>query len=301
MYENWYGYSERPFSLTPDPAFMFLSRSHRTALTMLEYGLMNLTPVCVITGEIGCGKTTLTRYWLNQVEKTVTVGVISNTSRSFGRLMQWVSLAFGLSFQGLDDVSLYDNFTQFLIKEYAAGRHAVLVVDEAQNLSRELLEELRVLSNINADKHVVLQTILVGQPQLRDTIRSPVLVQLAQRIGVDEHIAPLDATEIKQYIWHRLRVARGKVSVFRPAALELVVAVSGGVPRLINQLCDGALVYGYADRKTQIDGPLMHRVIADRMRGGLFPGDADTSPVDVAADEAANDSQSTQTQFDLSV
>jgi type II secretory pathway predicted ATPase ExeA len=272
MYEKFYGFRERPFSLTPDPDFMFLARYHRAGLTMLEYSMLNHTPVSLITGEIGCGKTTLIRYLLERLEQNVTVGLISNTNRSFGKLMQWVCLAFGLQFRGKDDAELYDDFTTFLIKEYAAGRHVVLIVDEAQNLSRDLLEELRVLSNINADKHTVLQIILVGQPELRDTVRLPELKQLAQRIGVDQHIYPLDSREAKQYIWHRLRVAGGRVNTFRTAALDLIVAATGGVPRLINQLCDAALTYGYADRKQMIDWQIVQSAIEDRMRGGVFPG-----------------------------
>lgn len=271
MYESWYGFTERPFSLAPDPAYMFLARSHRSALVTLEYGLMNQSPFSLITGEIGCGKTTLIRYLLTKLEKSTTVGLISNTSRSIGRLMQWVCLSFGLPHQGLDDAALYESFTQFLIAEYAAGRHAVLIVDEAQNLSADLLEELRVLSNINADKHMVLQIILVGQPQLRDTVRLPELLQLAQRIGVDEHIEPLDIDETRQYIWHRLRVAGGEVSVFRGRAMALVTRASGGVPRLINQLCDRALTYGYSQQVQQIDHHLMRQAIEDRLRGGVFP------------------------------
>ena len=271
MYESWYGFTERPFSLAPDPAYMFLARSHRSALVTLEYGLMNQSPFSLITGEIGCGKTTLIRYLLTKLEKSTTVGLISNTNRSIGRLMQWVCLSFGLPHQGLDDAALYESFTQFLIAEYAAGRHAVLIVDEAQNLSADLLEELRVLSNINADKHMVLQIILVGQPQLRDTVRLPELLQLAQRIGVDEHIEPLDIDETRQYIWHRLRVAGGEVSVIRGRAMALVTRASGGVPRLINQLCDRALTYGYSQQVQQIDHHLMRQAIEDRLRGGVFP------------------------------
>jgi type II secretory pathway predicted ATPase ExeA len=271
MYEKFYGFRERPFSLTPDPDFMFLSRYHRAGLTMLEYGMMNHTPTSLITGEVGCGKTTLIRYLLNRLDSDVRVGLISNTNRSFGHLMQWVSMAFELPYKGEDDASLYDHFTRFLIHEYAAGRHVVLIVDEAQNLSSDLLEELRVLSNINADKHTVLQIILVGQPELRDTVRRPELKQLAQRIGVDQHIYPLDARETKQYIWHRLRVAGGRVTTFRSAAIDLITAASGGVPRLINQLCDASLVYGYAERKHTIDWKLAQGAIEMRVKGGVFP------------------------------
>lgn len=271
MYEKFYGFKERPFQLTPDPEYMFLARHHRDGLTMLEYGITQQTTICLITGEVGCGKTTLIRYLLNRLDKDITVGLITNTARSFGRLLQWVSMAFGLEYRRLDDAVLYDNLVTFLITEYAAGRHAVLIVDEAQNLTAELLEELRVLSNINADKHVVLQIILVGQPELRDAIRSPNMRQLAQRIGIDHHIYPLNATECKQYVWHRLRVAGGRVSLFRNGALEAIAEASGGVPRLINQICDAALVYGYAERWRVIEWQVVRQVLADRGKGGVFP------------------------------
>ncbi len=182
MYEAYYGFRERPFQLTPDPEFMFLAKHHRMGLSVLEYGLAQQTPVSLLTGEVGCGKTTLIRYLLNRVEKETTVALISNTSRKMGNLLQWVAMAFGLPYRDRDDVSLYDELTQFLVAQYAMGKQSVLVVDEAQNLSTALLEELRVLSNINADKHVVLQIILVGQPELVTAIRSPGMSQLAQRI-----------------------------------------------------------------------------------------------------------------------
>lgn len=275
MYEQFYGFRERPFQLTPDPQYMFLTQQHRSGLTLLEYSLSQQATVSLITGEVGCGKTTLIRYLLERLEKDITIGLISNTSHAFERMLPWVALALGQEFRNLDDTTLYDNLTRFLIEEYAAGRQVVLIVDEAQNLSHELLEELRVFSNINADKHVVLQIILVGQPELRDMVRGPNMRQLAQRIGIDYHIEPLNAEESRFYIWHRLRVAGGKVKVFRKEAIDMVISASAGVPRLINQLCDAALVYGFAERQQIIEWDLMRQVIEDRTRGGVFPASAD--------------------------
>ena len=271
MYEQFYGFRERPFQLTPDPQYMFLTQQHRSGLALLEYSLTQQATVSLITGEVGCGKTTLIRYLLDKLEKDITIGLISNTSRGFDRMLPWVALALGQEFRDRDDTTLYDNLTRYLIEEYAAGRQVVLIVDEAQNLHPDLLEELRVLSNINADKHVVLQIILVGQPELRDIVRSPNMRQLAQRIGIDYHIEPLSTEESRFYIWHRLRVAGGKVKVFRKEALDMAISASGGVPRLINQLCDAALVYGYAERQQIIEWDLMRQVIEDRTRGGVFP------------------------------
>ena len=273
MYEKFYGLSEKPFALTPDPAFLFLGRHHQRALLQLEYGLANAAAFLLITGEVGAGKTTLIRYLLGRLDKDLTVGLISNTSRESGRLQHWVSSAYGLDGAGKDDVSLYNGFIDFAIEEYASGRRVVLIVDEAQNLGRNKLEELRVLSNVNVDKHLVLQTILVGQPELRDMMRTPQLRQFAQRIGTDYHIGNLSEPETHSYVGHRLTVAGAtRPDLFTPTAVRLVHASSSGIPRLVNQLCDTALVYGYAEQRAQIDEALMEEVIRDRCDGGIFPG-----------------------------
>jgi type II secretory pathway predicted ATPase ExeA len=269
MYESFYGLKEKPFALTPDPEFLYLAPPHRKALTMLEYSLANEAVFCLITGEVGSGKTTLIRHLLQSIDQTITVGLISNTSLHFGRLLQWICMSFGLEHSDKDEVALYEVFTRFLIDEYAKGHKVVLIVDEAQNLGRVRLEELRVLSNINADKHLLLQTILVGQPELRALIRMPQLLQLAQRIGADYHIGALSAEETRHYIHHRLRVAGGRLNLFTHTAVMLAYQNSGGIPRLINQYCDRALVSGYADGRTRIDGVLMAQVIQDRRSNGL--------------------------------
>jgi general secretion pathway protein A len=272
MYESFYGLKEKPFALNPDPAFLFLATPHRKALTMLEYSLANEAPFCLISGEVGSGKTTLIRHLLNNLDLTFTVGLISNTSLNFGGLLQWICMSFGLEYKDKNEVALYEVFTRFLIDEYAKGRRAVLIVDEAQNLGRARLEELRVLSNINADNHLLLQTILVGQPELRTLIRTPQLLQLAQRISADYHLGALSADESRNYIRHRLRVAGGRIDLFRHAAIKLAYETSHGIPRLINQYCEQALVYGYAEGRQRIDGDLMAQVIEDRRSRGLIAG-----------------------------
>jgi len=273
MYEKFYGLREKPFALTPDPAFLYLGRHHERALLHLEYGLANEAAFVLITGEVGSGKTTLIRHLLQRVDAQSTVGLIANTARDTGRLLQWVCAAYGLDITGKDDVALYHAFIDFAIEEYAEGRRVVLIVDEAQNLGRARLEELRVLSNVNSDKHLVLQTVLVGQPELRDLMRTPQLRQFAQRIGADYHIGKLSAAETAEYVRHRLRVAGApRTDIFRTAALRLVYESSRGIPRLVNQLCDTALVYGYAEQRERIDAELMQDVIRDRCEGGIFPG-----------------------------
>lgn len=270
MYESFYGFREKPFSLLPDAGFLYLSAKHRMALTLLEYGLMNQAGFTVISGDIGTGKTTLIRQVLNNIDPQITVGLISNTHRTFGDLMQWIALAFALPHQGKDKVQLYHDFMEFIIGEYAKGRRTVLIVDEAQNMSAETLEELRMLSNVNADKDQVLQIILVGQRELRDTLRRPDLVQFAQRVGVDYHLDPLTADETSDYIQHRCKVAGGKPDLFSDQARQAIYEYAGGVPRLINLLCDTALVYGYAEQRERIDAKLVADVARDKQAGGLF-------------------------------
>lgn len=270
MYEKFFGFREKPFSLIPDPSFLYLGSRHSMALTMLEYGLLNDAPIIVISGEIGSGKTTLIRHILNKFSANSTVGLISNTHRAFGELMQWVAMAYGLPHEGKEKVTLYHNFVDFLIAEYAKGKRTILIVDEAQNMDMETLEELRVISNINADKDLVLQLVLVGQPELRDTLRKPVLEQFAQRITVDYHLEPLDVRETRAYILHRILTAGGTPQVFSREAADLIHSLSAGVPRLINALCDAALVYAYADQKPKVTTRIVSQMVEERRARGLF-------------------------------
>lgn len=271
MYEQFYGLREMPFTLTPDPAYLYLSPQHKFAMTLLRYGLVSRAGFSLLTGEVGAGKTLLVRQLLASLEAQITVGLVSNTSRRMDRLLPWVCVAFGLDAQGRDDASLYGLFTDFLVREYAAGRRVLLIVDEAQNLSPDMLEELRILSNVNADKHLVLQTILVGQPELRETLQRNELRQFAQRISVDYHLDTLSLDDALAYVSHRLSVAGGDPALFSAEAVEIACEGAAGIPRLINQLCDTALVYGFADQLPRIDAALMKVVVAERIRGGVFP------------------------------
>lgn len=270
MYEVFYGFSEKPFALRPDPAFLYLGKKHGTGLTMLQYGLANHTGITVLTGEIGCGKTTLVRRLLDEISDDIEVGLISNTHSSFGMLMQWVCAAFDLPSKARSKAALYDVFAQFLIEKYALGQRTVLIIDEAQNLDRSMLEELRLLTNINADKDDLLQLVLVGQPELREVLRDGRLRQFVQRVGVDFHLAPLGASETDEYIRHRLAVVGGDLELFNPVARRFVHLLAGGVPRRINALCDTALVYGFADQVNVITADLIAQIANERMSGGLF-------------------------------
>lgn len=271
MYRTYYGLEDKPFTLLPDPDFLYLGKNHSTALALLQYAIMSRAAITLVTGEIGCGKTTMVRQLLKDIGDDAAVGLISNTHHSFGDLQQWVAQAFGLDYRGKGKAELHQVFTDFLVARYAEGRHTVLIVDEAQNMDIQMLEELRVLSNINADKHHVLQLIVVGQPELRATLRRPELVQFVQRIGVEYHINALEYRDVFDYVHHRLQIAGGDPSLFEEAAIDVVYTYSGGVPRLINMLCDLALVYGYAGQRPVISADVVEEVARDKVKGGVLP------------------------------
>lgn len=270
MYEEHFGLKEKPFSLLPDPSFLFLSKQHSTAYTMLEYGLMSKAPIIVVTGEIGGGKTTLLRHLLNHTGDDLTLGLISNTHESFGGLMQWVMVAFDIQTDATTDAQRFKAFTDFLIAQYREGKRTVLIVDEAQNMSITGLEELRLLSNINADKHEVLQLVLVGQPELRESLQRPELKQFVQRIAVAYHLGPLSEVEAYNYIEHRLTTAGAPSMLFTEEAVSRIFKYSQGVPRIINVVCDTAMVYAFAQQLDMISDTVVEEVIQDRASTGLF-------------------------------
>ncbi len=279
MYEQFYGLREKPFSIQPDPEYMFWGRGHAMAYAMIEYGIMNRAGFTVITGEIGSGKTTLIRHLLNKLDEDVTVGLVSNAYENRGELLQWVLMAFGMPYDEDSHVALHGQFVDFLINEFAEGRRCILIVDEAQNLGPQTLEELRMLSNINADKDQLLQMILVGQPQLRDLLKRPDLVQFAQRIASDFHLRPLKEVEVSNYISHRMAHAGATREIFDEQARKLVFEATRGVPRLINILCDTALVYGYSDDHEVITDAVVREVVDDKSEYGIFSLKNEDEPV----------------------
>jgi type II secretory pathway predicted ATPase ExeA len=221
------------------------------------------------------------------MEQTVKVGLISNTSRNIRDLLQWVSLAFDLPSEGVSEVGLQKQFQEFLIREYAAGHKVVLIVDEAQNLGRRNLEELRLLSNINVEQHLVLQVILAGQPELRRQLESPLLTQFAQRIAVDCHLGPLTAKEAGLYIWHRLHVARGRLGIFSDDAIRLIYLHSGGVPRVINRICDNALLQAFNLRERHVGHDIVRDVVKMRQMERDLPCVVPSSTTKVLTSELA--------------
>lgn len=271
MYEHFYNFEKPPFSLLPDPDALFLSPQHRRALSLLEYGLLSQAGFCVIAGDVGSGKTTLLRALFRRIQADMTVGLINNTKcSSFEELLRWVLFAFEIEYRGKDKVELYDSFVEFLIEEYGAGRRVALVIDEAQHLSVDLLEQLRMMSNVNTEQGQVLQMVLVGQPGLWDLLRRPELRQFAQRIALDYSLGPLEGSQVGPYIRHRLATAGGDPDLFQPETYPRIWAETGGVPRLINLICDTALVYGYTDQAPRIGLQVVEEVLDDK-QGGLSP------------------------------
>ena len=269
MYETFYGFREKPFSLVPDPDFLYLGQHHRAALNILEYGLRGEASFALISGEVGSGKTILIRRFLRMVDAHTTLGLITNTHASLGNLLDWILLAFNLDYRGKEQVECFEILTGFLRDQQARGRRTMLIIDEAQNMSFEMLEELRMLSNINVDKDLMFQIVLAGQPEILDKINRPELRQLAQRISANFHLSPFSLDETRNYIYHRLTVAGGRRDIFDKQACAAVYHFTGGLPRPINIICDAALVYGFGEERTSIGMETVLDVVENVQRSGL--------------------------------
>lgn len=269
LYTEHFKLSERPFTLVPDPSFLFWSSQHRRAFSILEFGLMSRAPITLITGEIGSGKTTLVQKLLSQMDESVKVGLISNAQGGRGELLQWVLNALEAPADPHDSyVTMFQKFQDFMIGEYAAGRRVVLIIDEAQNLSTEGLEELRMLTNINANKDELIQLVLVGQPELKEMVLSPNMRQLAQRVAASFHLQRMDERTVKNYIAHRLQVAGGTGKEITPGASKAIFQATQGVPRLVNQLCEFAMLYAWSEERQKVTVTTVANVLKD----GVFFG-----------------------------
>ena len=286
LYTRFFGLTRRPFALVPDPAFLFWSDHHQRAYSMLEYGILTRAPITLLTGEVGAGKTTLLFHLLGHVGEEVCVGLVANAQGNRGELMHWVLQSLGLAPRPEESyVQLFGRLLDHVIAEYAGGRRVVLIFDEAQNLSRESLEELRMLTNINSGPDELLQLVLVGQPELVQTVRHPSLRQFAQRVASSVHLPAMDAGMVKDYLDHRLRVAGTQEDIFSPEAASLIYRTTDGIPRLVNQLADVALVYAFTAEVRRVDAALVQRVIDE----GAFFGvrEPEAAPEAMPEPEAA--------------
>ena len=277
MYEKYYGFTTKPFDLLPDPQFLYLSEKHDVALAHLEYGITDNKGFIVLTGDVGAGKTTLANFFLRKVDIKVNTALIYNTNLDPTTFLEMIVKDFGLQAPDTRRSTLYDTLYQFLLSEHMGGKRSVLIIDEAQNMPNQTLEEVRMLSNFETEESYLLQIILIGQPQLRKRLNDPELSQLTQRVSVYYHLAPLDKPEVSQYIRHRLKVSGRSTHdpLFTEKAIERIYAYSGGIPRLISSICDTALLYGYTDDVKTIDLGIIERVIRNRgIQAGLCAEDS---------------------------
>ncbi len=269
MYTQFFGLSKKPFSLIPDPSLLYLSAKHKKALTALQYGLVSHAGFTVITGEIGSGKTTLVRSLLEKIEKQCEIGLITNTHSAFGDLLTWILAAFRIKSDARNKAERFQVFVDFITEVSKAKKRVVLIVDEAQNMDIQTLEELRLLSNVNINQDIMLQLVLVGQPELVHKLNQPELLQFSQRISIEYHLLPLNFEETEQYIHYRLKAAGSKNTIFQRTACAALYYYSGGTPRLINNLADLALVFAFATDKKSISWETIIDVISERTRGGI--------------------------------
>ena len=258
MYNDFYKFKESPFNTTSDPDFFFPSSRHEEAFNHLVYGISSRKGIIVITGEIGTGKTTLCRTLLNRLDKSIKTALILNPNFSDLQLLQLIINDLGIYYTKKTKLDLVGAITLFLIEESAKGHNVAVIIDECQNLNIRQLEQIRLLSNLETEKEKLLQIILVGQPELGEKLKNPALRQLTQRVTVRYHILPLQNNEIESYINHRLKVAGGDPNLhFTPKAIEAIFAVSQGTPRIINIICDRALLAGFARGTLTIDDSLI--------------------------------------------
>jgi len=278
LYTEFFGLRERPFTLLPDPDFLFWSQNHTRAFSVLEYGIVSRAPITVITGEVGAGKTTLLQKLLGSLEPDVTLGLVSNATEDRGELLHWVLNALHIPLDPATPyVTLHQTFQDFIVEEYAMRRRVILIFDEAQNMGVSRLEELRMLTNVNSNKDELLQLVLIGQPELRALISRPELRQFAQRVTANYHLNSMDAATTSDYIAHRLRVAGGTGDEFTEEARARIYKATKGVPRLVNQLADFCMVDAMADNDPLILTSTVDQVLSD---GVFFAGYSGASEVE---------------------
>lgn len=270
MYLEYYGLTELPFNITPNPRFLFYSAKHREAFNHLLYGIRERKGFVQLTGEVGAGKTTLCRAMLDQLGDNFSTALILNPVLDADQLIQAIAREFGLQVKGLDRLETIAEINHFLLQQMADGKESVLIIDEAQDLTNDLLEQVRLLSNLETDERKLLQIVLMGQPELRERLNDYSLRQLRQRITVRFHLRPLKFAEVGQYIQHRLHVSGGKgPPYFTMPALWRIHRYSKGIPRLINALCDKCLLAGFVQARDKIDFQMVGRAI-NELEGNIY-------------------------------
>lgn len=283
MYESYYKLSGKPFQLSPDPFFFFGSSTHKRALAYLRYGLSQGEGFIVVTGDVGTGKSTLVRTLLGTLEAKddVIAAQLVNTQLDATDILRMVAAAFNLAHQNTDKASLLKNLETFCMSRVREGKRVMLVVDEAQNLPWESLEELRMLSNLHHQGKTLIQVFLLGQSEFRENLRHPGLEQVRQRVTASYHLSPLDLEETQAYIEHRLHKVDWKEDpAFTAEAYQRVFEFTGGIPRKINTICDRLLLYGFLEEKHKIDGDIVNTV-AEELKGEMFtPGAGQKVQVD---------------------
>ncbi len=264
MYEKFFNFDCKPFDLVPNPRFLFLSQSHRKAINYLRYGIQERAGFILFTGEVGSGKTTILRDLIHKIDPDMVVSMVFNTRVDAQQLLGMINEDFGLDADGRDKRTLLRDLNDFLIEQHSGNMRPIIIIDEAQNLCSEALEEIRLISNLETDNHKLVQIILVGQPELKVLINNPGLRQLRQRIGVNCHLNPLSREETEAYVYHRLEVAGNRNAVsFHEDAFDVIYSYSKGIPRLINVFCDFILLAAYAEDTRDLTRELVEDVVGD--------------------------------------
>jgi len=288
MYEQYFNLKRKPFELVPNPDFLFLGSGHRKALTYLKYGIRERIGFILMTGEVGSGKTTIVRDLIKNLNGNVTLSKVFNTKVTSDQMIALINEDFGLDVSGKEKIGMLRELNDFLIDQHARRRQPILVIDEAQNLSTDLLEEIRMLSNLETNMSKLLQIVLVGQPELRNTLALPELRQLRQRISISCHLQPLQREETELYINHRLEKAGGRKSIrFHDETMDTIHDFSRGVPRLVNVLCDYLLLTAFSDGTKEITADMAKDVAGDLEKENRFW--EDSAPVGVVEPKSTDE------------
>ena len=271
MYTNYFGLTEPPFSIAPNPQYLYMSKRHQEALAHLLYGVQTEGGgFILLTGEVGTGKTTLCRCLLEQIPMDVETAFVLNPRVSATELLATIADEFGFTCEADSSLkALTDSLNGYLLSQHKAGKRSVLIIDEAQNLSRDVLEQLRLLTNLETNEHKLLQIILLGQPELGETLKEQGLRQFSQRVTARYHLEALDSAETREYITHRLNVAGGEPTLFSNRVTRRIHKLTGGIPRLINLVCDRSLLGTYAENKRIISLAVVNKAATEVM--GINP------------------------------